>query len=159
MTLSHYCPTAAGMLFHPVIPRDFGSPGPEGSAGPLLRIVEDPPAFPAEWPWEGLDARDALPPLLRPGVLMDWPSLERWERFAVSVLAEEDRSPEAALDVLAAAAEEARRWTPAAGPFGPFFEGVLAVVDPEEPAARVGRRGVRNPGGFLGTRPDGSPSE
>ena len=34
-----------------------------------------------------LDARDALPPLLRPGVLMDWPSLERWERFAVSVLA------------------------------------------------------------------------
>jgi hypothetical protein len=127
VTLSHYCPTAAGMLFPPVTPRDSGPPGPEGSAGPLLRIVEDPPAFPADWPWEGLDARDALPPLLRPGVLMDWPSLERWERFAVSVLAEEGRSPEAALDVLATAAESARRWTPSDGAFGPFFEAVLGV--------------------------------
>ncbi len=91
MTLSHYCPTAAGMLF-PCQSEELGSPGDEESAGPrgsgdpALRIVEDPPAFPADWPWEGLDARDALPPLLRPGVLMDWPSLERWERFAVSVL-------------------------------------------------------------------------
>ena len=118
-------------------------PGDEESAGPpeSLRIVEDPPAFPAEWPWEGLDARDALPPLLRPGVLMDWPSLERWERFAVSVLAEEDHSPEAALDVLAAAAEDARRWTPAAGPFAPFFEGVLAL-SPREPAPAPSFRGA-----------------
>lgn len=126
VTLSHYCPTAAGMLF--VIPRSFVSPSDEESAGPAsildsaLAIVENPEAFPAQWPYEGLDARKALPPLLRPGVLMDWPSLERWERFAVSVLAEEGRSPEAALDVLAAAAEEARRWTPADGPFAPFFE-------------------------------------
>ena len=36
------------------------------------RVVSDPPAFPPSWPYEGLDARDALPPLLRPGVLMDW---------------------------------------------------------------------------------------
>jgi len=131
VTLSHYCPTAAEMLF--VIPRSFVSPGDEESAGPgmtrdaALRIVEDPPAFPAGWPYEGLDAREALPPLLRPGVLMDWPSLERWERFAVSVLSVEDRSPEAALDILATAAEDARRWTPAEGPFGPFFEGLLAL--------------------------------
>ena len=157
VTLSHYCPTAAGLLF--VIPsvdqrfagrleqrnvlsggqilgilgmflsRSSVTPGDEESAGPpaSLRIVEDPPAFPAECPWEGLDARDALPPLLRPGVLMDWPSLERWERFAVAVLAAENRSPEAALEILATAAEDARRWTPAAGPFAPFFEAVLGM--------------------------------
>jgi len=144
VTLSHYCPTAAGLLL--VTPRSSVTPGDEESAGspnthdPALRIVEAPPAFPAEWPWEGLDAREALPPLLRPGVLMDWPSLERWERFAVSVLAEEDRSPEAALDVLAAAAEKARRWTSPHGPFAPFFEGVLAL-SPQEPAPALSFRG------------------
>jgi hypothetical protein len=57
---------------------------------------------------------------------MDWPSLERWERFAVSVLAEEGRAPEDALDVLAAVAEEARGWTPEDGPFDAFFERVLS---------------------------------
>jgi Fe-S-cluster containining protein len=119
ITLSHYCPTAASLLFAPVILRDSALPGPEGSA---VSIVENPPAFPSSWPYEGLDARDALPPLLRPGVLMDWPSLERWERFAVATLGDEGRSPEAALDLLAAAAEEARRWSPEDGPFGEYFE-------------------------------------
>jgi len=112
ITLSHYCPTAASMLFTPVTLSDPRLPGGEGSA---LRILENPPGFPPSWPYEGLDARDALPPLLRPGVLMDWPSLERWEEFAVSVLGDETRTPEAALDVLAGAAEEARRWTPEQG--------------------------------------------
>ena len=109
VTLSHYCPTAASLLFAPV----------------GLQVVEDPPAFPRSWPWEGLDARDALPPFLRPGVLMSWPSLERWERFAVDVLADEDRTPEAALDVLADAAEEARRWARERGEFEGYLEGAL----------------------------------
>ena len=74
-------------------------------------------------------------------MLIDWPSLERWERFAVSVLAEEDRSPEAALDVLAAAAEKARRWTSPHGPFAPFFEGVLAS-SLREPAPALSFRGA-----------------
>ena len=34
VTLSHYCPTVAGILLRPVIPRDSGLPGPERSAGP-----------------------------------------------------------------------------------------------------------------------------
>jgi Fe-S-cluster containining protein len=128
VTLSHYCPTAAGLLF--VSPSSSVTPGDEEPAGPpeSLRIVEGPPAFPAVWPWEGLDARDALPPLLRPGVLMDWPSLEGWERFAVSVLAQEDLGPEAALDVLATAAEEARRWTPERGSLTGYFEEVLGTL-------------------------------
>ncbi len=154
ITLSHFCPTAASLLFAPVIPRDSGLPGPEGSA---VRIVENPPAFPSSWPYEGLDARDALPPLLRPGVLMDWPSLERWERFAVAVLGDEGRSPEAALDLLTTAAEEARRWTPDDGPFGSSSsvschpEGLRVgrvPRDPQAPADPSGRRRSRTRSGW-----------
>ncbi len=130
-----------------------------------LAIVEAPPAFPAAWPWEGLDAREALPPFLRPGVLMDWPSLERWERFCVSALAEEGRSAEDALGLLETAAEEARRWTPERGAFGGFFEGVLSprgaasARSSRGAPSGCGRRGIRSPGGFLGTRLTESPSE
>ena len=144
ITLSHFCPTAASMLFAPVIPRDDRLPGPEGSA---VEIVENPPAFPSSWPYEGLDARDALPPLLRPGVLMDWPGLERWERFAVAVLGDEDRSPEAALDLLTTVAEEARRWTPDDGPFGSFFERVLSSRGTSSGSGSEGSTGA---GGSFG---------
>jgi hypothetical protein len=112
LTLSHYCPTAAGLLFR------------EDTA---LAIREDAPAFPPSWPYEGLDAREGIPPLLRPGVLMDWESHERWETWAVGVLAREGSSAEEAVAVLAHAAEEARRWTPDAGAFPVFLEGVLAA--------------------------------
>jgi hypothetical protein len=154
ITLSHYCPTAAALLFAPVIPRDIRLPGPEGSA---VDIVADPPSFPPSWPYEGLAARDALPPLLRPGVLMDWTSLERWEHFAVSVLADEGRSPEAALDVLASAAEKAHRWTPDDGPFGESFERVLSsrvapFLPSDEGSANAG-------GGSLGTGPTEVPRD
>ncbi len=108
VTLSHHCPTAASLLFREDVP---------------LAVVEAPPAFPPSWPWEGLDAREALPPFLRPGVLMDWPGLEQWERFAVDVLGVEGRAPEAALRVIEAAAERARQWTPSDGECGEFFEG------------------------------------
>jgi Fe-S-cluster containining protein len=117
ITLSHYCPTAAGLLFRDKPP-------------PVIR--RDPPAFPPSWPYEGLDAREALPPLVRPGVLMDWDSHERWEVWTVSVLAQEGRSAEECLATLSSAAEKAREWTPAAGPFGGFFEGCLAT--PGSPA-------------------------
>jgi hypothetical protein len=181
ITLSHYCPTAAAMLFAPVILRDSVLPGPEGSAvdgaglgGSLgsgqkglprddtvlrddtVRILENPPGFPSSWPYEGLDARDALPPLLRPGVLMDWPGLERWELFTVSVLADEARSPEAALDVLASAAERARRWTPADGPFAEYFQTVLssrgASVEPRD----EGSAAIADP---SSQGPDGTPRD
>jgi len=159
VTLSHYCPTAADLLFA-VTPRSSVPPGPEGPAGPpapagssprqdpLLQVVGDPPAFPPSWPWEGLDARDALPPLLRPDVLMTWTSLDRWERFAVDVLADEDRTPEAALDVLAAAAEEARQWTRARGEFEGYFAGALE-------GALSGRHGGTRPA-FQGALRNGS---
>jgi Fe-S-cluster containining protein len=129
VTLSHYCPTVAGLLFVPRHPEGGLLPSPEGPAvspDPLLRIVLSPPAFPPGWPFEGLDARDALPPFLRPGVLMSWPALERWEEHAAAVLADETASPENALARLAADAEHASEWTPSAGDFDLFFARVLA---------------------------------
>jgi Fe-S-cluster containining protein len=134
VALSHYCPTAAALLFDgrgPVILRYSGRPGAEGSA---VSIVEDPPAFPS--------------------VLMDWPSLERWERFAVSVLGDESRSPEAALDVLASTAERARRWTPDDGPFAEYFDlsfrGAPSASGDEESASAGGSLARRRRPDALG---------
>ena len=46
VTLSHYCPTAAEMLFHPGVPE----------------VVDGPPIFADGRMPEGLDARESLPP-------------------------------------------------------------------------------------------------
>jgi len=118
VTLSHYCPTAAGLLF-----RDE----------PSLAVVEEPAAFPASWPFEGLDAREAFPPLLRPGVLASWPFLARFEAHAVATLADGE-APEAALASLAATAERLRAWSVNDGPFDPFADVVLGSPD-QAPAA------------------------
>ena len=111
LTLSHYCPTAAAQLF-----RDDMA----------LAVVSDPPAFPASWPYEGLDARDALPPLLRPGVLMSWAAHRRLEEHAVAVLGREPLSIGQALAVLGAEAEALRAWDKGAGPFDEFAVRVTA---------------------------------
>jgi len=93
VTLSHFCPTAATMLF---------------DDGPVS-IVEGPSALPDEAAPEGLDARDTWPPLLTERVLMDLERYGEWERHMVRVLAGEDRepSPEASLDRLRADAKKA----------------------------------------------------
>lgn len=69
VTLSHYCPTAASMLFE--------------HAGPIA-IVAGPPPVPGFDPPEGLDARSSLPPLESPNRLMTFEALTDWERQAVS---------------------------------------------------------------------------
>jgi hypothetical protein len=109
ITLSHYCPTAAGLLF--------------ADSGPL-EVVRNPPGFPETSAYEGLDARGSPPPLLRPGVWLGWDGHERWERHVIGVL-DGDGPPEPALARLADQAEEARSWTIARGPFGGFLEEVL----------------------------------
>ena len=85
VTLSHYCPTAASLLFD-----DSGT----------AAIVEGPPVLPDGTLPDGLDARDAWPPSQSPRRLMDWDSYAAWEAAAVRVLTSGD-SPERALDVLA----------------------------------------------------------
>lgn len=117
ITLSHYCPTAAALLFDP--------------GGPAS-IVEDAPAFPPAAAYEGLDARDAPPPLLRPGVFLGWDAHARFERHAAQALAAAG-SPEAELRRLAASAERLRAWTVHDGPFEGHLERVLDA--PDEAAA------------------------
>jgi hypothetical protein len=114
VTLSHYCPTAAALLF--------------GDAP--ARIVASPPAFPASWLFEGLDARDALPPFLRPGVLASWAALERWEEHAVAALAAGRGDVAEVLAFLAAGAETVRAWRPGDGAFDAFFESALRAPTP-----------------------------
>ena len=100
VTLSHYCPTAASLL---------GSPR-------SVTIVRDAPAFPEGAEYSGLDATTALPPLLRPDVLMDWESWWLWESSIVDLIGNADGSPEEALARLDAAVDDVARWRPDDGP-------------------------------------------
>ena len=49
---------------------------------------------------EGLDAREALPPLLRPGMLTDLEGYDAWERAAIALLARNDLTAGSALAML-----------------------------------------------------------
>lgn len=99
VSLSHYCPTAASMLFDSVRPRIVDAPD-------SLRIVE---------PIEGLDARDALPPLLRPDMLMDIEGYAAWETCVIRTFARGCDAAEA-LAVVADATERVRFWSPSSRP-------------------------------------------
>ena len=72
VTLSHYCPTAASLLFE--------------HRGPI-EIVEGPPPIPSLEIPEGLDARESLPPLRAPNVLMSYDEFSEWERNELKTLA------------------------------------------------------------------------
>lgn len=116
VSLTHYCPTAAGLLFDDRA--DF-------------RLVSAPRAFPADWPFEGLDARGAYSPLLRPGVLLGFDGLRVLEEQAVAGLS---RGPLwSALASIETAVERARSWTPDAGPLPGLLPGYFAVGDGDEP--------------------------
>jgi hypothetical protein len=104
VTLSHYCPTAAAMLF--------------GSDEAPLSIVEAPDTFHSVTEYEGLDARGALPPLLRPGMLSDLESHHEWERHSVRVFADATNTPESALEQLTRDADTLRAWLPSHGSLG-----------------------------------------
>jgi hypothetical protein len=95
ITLSHYCPTAASMLFRTDV---------------TLGITDAPPAFPQADEYEGLDARNVMPPLLRPGMLWDYDGYSEWERRAIALLAIEDLAPEDAIDWLRRIAAAIKEW-------------------------------------------------
>jgi hypothetical protein len=109
VVLSNFCPTAAALL--------YDSPDP-------LTIVPQPSAFPEGRTYEGLDARQAWAPLVRPGVMFDFTSYARWEQFLVATFANE-ASVDDALASIAAAAETLRQWTPATGMFAEWTNAVL----------------------------------
>lgn len=127
VTLSHYCPTAAAMLFRDGVPE----------------VVEGPPLFFDGRRPEGLDAEDALPPTrwgaadgadtdrgvddadgadrrrARTPCLMGWDEVTRWEQRAVHEVASDARVPalpELALFEGARDAVPAGLWWPGAPP-------------------------------------------
>jgi len=126
VSLSHYCPTAAAMLFR------------EDAA---FELIEGPAAFPEDWPFEGLDARNSYSPLLRPGVLLGFDGLEAFEEASISTLSEPDALR--GLDRLAAAVETARQWTPASGPLIDLIHGAF------KEAAGSPDRGAEDPTELL----------
>lgn len=101
VSLTHYCPTAAAMLF-----RDDVS----------LEIVEAPPAFPSA-DYEGLLVEpDAWPPLLHPRMLMDDAAYSAWEQHMVSRCANEALSAEDVVATLQRDVAVLRGYTPDSGP-------------------------------------------
>jgi hypothetical protein len=101
VSLSHFCPTAAALLFQDA---------------PPAAIVDAPASLVDVGPLDGLDARAAWPPLLRPGVLMDLESYNVWERLGVELLTREGVAPDTALTSLELAVVRIASWTPADGP-------------------------------------------
>jgi hypothetical protein len=118
VTLSHVCPTAARLLLEDVDAQVV-------SAGP---VIDHHLAI------EGLDARDALPPLLTRDLLWDWEGWDRWERGAAALLATGDRAPEEKLGELRAAVSAVVRWRPSDGALedavAAAFETAQAAAEP-----------------------------
>jgi len=73
VTLSHYCPTAASLLFE--------------HDGPI-EIVEGPPPIAGVEIPEGLDASESLPPSASPTRLMSFQEFSDWEQAQVRRLTE-----------------------------------------------------------------------
>lgn len=101
ISLSHFCPTAAALLFE-----DGDSRTPAG-------IVDAPPALTDVGPLDGLDARNVWPPLLRTGILMDLDSYGAWERLGVELLTREGIAPRVSLDALDSTTTRITAWSPA----------------------------------------------
>lgn len=134
VNLSHFCPTAAALLV------DARSP---------LRIVSDPPAFPAARGYEGLDAREEWPPLLRPDVLFDFESFSQWERFLVEAVSGSPESVTTTLAMVAATAEELRAWSVERGSLVDWTAGVLSHPRPVPGSAAAMYEQLLTPDAFL----------
>ena len=113
LSLSHYCPTAAAMLF-------------EGS-GPVT-IVNAPASLTDVGPLDGLDARHEWPPLLREGVLTDLESYRLWEVRGIELLTAPERTAVAALRTLEEATEIVGRWSPGGEALGDTIERAFMEV-------------------------------
>jgi hypothetical protein len=112
VTLSHFCPTAASLLF------DDGA----------LAIVADPPAFTTSQEYEGLDARGEWPPLVHRRLLFDVTAYRAWQARVVRTLADAADTSDG-LHAIASAAERLRSWTPAQGSMSDVVEESFAKSD------------------------------
>jgi hypothetical protein len=120
LTLSHFCPTAASLL-EPAVP--FG-------------LTSHPPAFSDRSEYAGLDVRDAVPPLLRPDMAMDWESWWRCEAHAVEVLNTSTTTGDA-LHIIGRATEHLRIWSPNDGPLDSAVDAAWRAARASVPTAPV----------------------
>jgi hypothetical protein len=97
ISLTHYCPTAASLLFRNDVP---------------VEIVSSPLAFPPG-DYDGLAVNaEAWPPLLNPRVLMDLEGYSAWERHMVERCANLIVAPETVLATLERDARALRTFAP-----------------------------------------------
>jgi len=97
VNLSHFCPTAAAMLFRTDVP---------------LAIVTAPPAFPFA-DYDGLSiGDDDYPPLLHPRMLMDHDGYSAWETHMIGRCLDLGLPPESVLATLARDAALLSAWQP-----------------------------------------------
>ena len=120
VTLSHFCPTAAGLLFEPV----------------SFDIVEAPENLALNGKLEGLDASAVWPPLLKPNLLADLDGYDAWERRAISTLADDQLSAGQAAETIELATKRLEFWTPGSHTMREavveaFSETPPPLVDPE----------------------------
>jgi Fe-S-cluster containining protein len=142
ITLSHYCPTAAALLID----------------RPSLEIVEAPGHLRLDDRLEGLDALEALPPLLTDDMLTDLPGYDAWERAALRVLTTHAGSAAEAVEAIGLATGRAAAWRPGQGDLAQavaaaFTDLSVRLPDstPEDDVRRMGMaiaavpRGLRAP--------------
>jgi Fe-S-cluster containining protein len=96
VSLSHVCPTAAGLLHDPALLVLAPLPGPVAR-------------------FEGLDVRRALPPAVSDRRLLDWDALTAWETQALDACARA-AAPEAVARDLRGLVAHAARWSPGGEP-------------------------------------------
>jgi hypothetical protein len=77
--------------------------------------MEAAPPLALDEPIEGLDARDALPPLVRPGMLADVAGYAAWEEAVMACLLDA-ADADAAFAAIERGTETVRTWSPASGP-------------------------------------------
>ncbi len=123
VSLSHYCPTAAALL---------ATPG-------ALDVVQARAPLRIGGPVEGLDGTDALPPLVRPGILGDLEGYAAWEAAALTVFARPDVTAGEALDEVAALTEMVRAWQPGESPLCAAVAGASTQLRPGSELGRSSR--------------------
>jgi len=106
-----------------------------------LTIVDAAGRLTIDEPLEGLDAREALPPLLRPGMLMDLAGYDAWEAECVATLASENDTS-GALNVITRATDIARAWTPDQGALVEMVAGAFRTARTESAAATAWDVGI-----------------
>lgn len=117
ISLSHYCPTAAALLL-------------EDHA---IEIISAPDSLTLSGKAEGLDAREALPPVLRSGMLTDIEGYATWERRAIDALARSDKA-ERAIATIHAATKRVLPWTPEAGSLSAAVDAAFDSTNAPDPA-------------------------